>query len=87
MGIRPAKKPSSAEKGKAKDFHQEMKVNFLKAIRDPRQIVKAKGYALHRGRASPVVEGNVLSQDGELIAKALSTVAILRSGESSSKGD
>jgi len=72
---------------KTRDFHQEMKVNFLKAIRDHRQTVKARGRALHRGRSSAVVEGEVLNQDGELVAKALGTIAILKLRESSLKGD
>jgi len=76
-----------AEDGKTKDFHQEMKVNFLKAIRDHRQTIKARGRALHRGRSSAVVEGEVFSQAGELVAKALGTIAILKSEESGSKGD
>ena len=75
-----------AEDKKTKDFHQGMKVNFLKAIRDHRQTIKARGHALHRGRSSAVVEGEVFSQDGELVAKALGTIAILRPGESSLKG-
>ena len=76
-----------AEDKKTKDFHQEMKVNFLKAIRDHRQTIKARGYALHRGRSSAVVEGEVFNQDGKLVAKALGTIAILRPGESRLTGD
>jgi acyl-CoA thioesterase len=75
-----------AEDGKTKDFHQEMKVNFLKAIRAHCQTIKARGHALHRGRSSAVVEGEVFSQDGELVPKALGTIAILRPGESRLKG-
>jgi len=76
-----------AEDGKTKDFHQEMKINFLKAIRDHRQTIKARGRALHRGHSSAVVEGEVFSQDGGLVAKALGTIAILKSREAGLKGD
>jgi acyl-CoA thioesterase len=76
-----------AEDGRTTDFHQEMKVNFLKAIRDHRQTIKARGHALHRGRLSAVVEGEVFNRDGELVAKALGTIAILKSEESRLKGD
>jgi uncharacterized protein (TIGR00369 family) len=61
------------------DFHQEMKTNFIKAARDPGQTLRARGHALHRGRRSAVVEGEVLSETGELVAKALATIAVLRS--------
>jgi acyl-CoA thioesterase len=61
------------------DFHQEMKINFIKAVRDPGQTLRARGHALHRGRRSAVVEGEVLSETGELVAKALGTIAVLTS--------
>jgi len=64
-----------------------MKINFLKAIRDHHQTITARGRALHRGRSSAVVEGEVFSQAGELIAKALGTIAALKWGESGSRGD
>jgi acyl-CoA thioesterase len=60
------------------DFHQEMKINFIKAVREAQQIIRAKGRALHRGRSTAVVEGEVYDQNGELVAKALGTIAILR---------
>jgi acyl-CoA thioesterase len=60
------------------DFHQEMKINFIKAVREAQQIIRAKGRALHRGRSTAVVEGEVYDQKGELVAKALGTIAILR---------
>lgn len=68
-----------ADNRRDKDFHQEMKLNFIKAIRDPRQTIKARGRALHRGRSSVVVEGEIFSEQGELVVKALGTVAILKS--------
>jgi acyl-CoA thioesterase len=60
------------------DFHQEMKINFIKAVREAQQIIRAKGRALDRGRSTAVVEGEVYDQNGELVAKALGTIAILR---------
>ncbi|MGD8370429.1 MAG: PaaI family thioesterase [Syntrophobacterales bacterium] len=60
------------------DFHQEMKINFIKAVREVNQTIRAKGIALHRGRSSAVVEGEVYDETGELAAKALGTIAILR---------
>lgn len=68
------------------DFHQEMKINFIKALRDPRQTITARGRALHRGRRSAVVEGEVFSATGELIAKALGTIAVLGSGQPPNHG-
>jgi acyl-CoA thioesterase len=61
------------------DFHQEMKLNFIKAVRQVDQTIRARGGALHRGRSTAVVEGEVYDQTGELVAKALGTIAILRS--------
>lgn len=60
------------------DFHQEMKVNFIKAVRQVNQTIKANGRALHRGRSTAVVEGEVYDEAGDLVAKALGTIAILR---------
>jgi uncharacterized protein (TIGR00369 family) len=60
------------------DFHQEMKINFIKAVREVNQTIRAKGIALHRGHSSAVVEGEVYDETGELAAKALGTIAILR---------
>jgi len=60
------------------DFHQEMKLNFIKPVRDVEQTIKAVGRALHRGRLTAVVEGEVFNEAGELVAKALGTIAILR---------
>ncbi|HYA02789.1 MAG TPA: PaaI family thioesterase [Syntrophobacteria bacterium] len=68
------------------DFHQEMKINFIKALGDPRQTITARGRALHRGRRSAVVEGEVCSETGELIAKALGTIAVLGAGEPPNRG-
>jgi len=61
------------------DFHQEMKLNFIKAVREVNQTIRARGRALHRGRSTAVVEGEVYDQNGDLVAKALGTIAILRS--------
>ncbi len=61
------------------EFHQEMKLNFIKAVRKVNQTIHAKGRALHRGRSTAVVEGEVYDEAGELIAKSLGTIAILRS--------
>lgn len=60
------------------DFHQEMKLNFIKAIHQANQTIQAKGRALHRGKSTAVVEGEVYDESGELAAKALGTIAILR---------
>jgi acyl-CoA thioesterase len=60
------------------DFHQEMKLNFIKAVREVKQTIRARGRALHRGRSTAVVEGEVYDQRGDLVAKALGTIAILR---------
>jgi uncharacterized protein (TIGR00369 family) len=60
------------------DFHQEMKLNFIKAVREVNQTIKARGRALHRGRSTAVVEGEVYDKTGDLVAKALGTIAILR---------
>jgi uncharacterized protein (TIGR00369 family) len=61
------------------DFHQEMKLNFIKAVREVHQTIRARGRALHRGRSTAVVEGEVYDESGDLVAKALGTIAILRS--------
>lgn len=60
------------------DFHQEMKINFIKAVRQVNQTIKATGRALHRGRSTAVVEGEVYDEPGDLVAKALGTITILR---------
>jgi len=60
------------------DFHQEMKLNFIKAVREVNQTIRARGRALHRGRSTAVVEGEVYDETGDLVAKALGTIAILR---------
>ena len=60
------------------DFHQEMKLNFIKAVREVNQTIRARGRALHRGRSTAVVEGEVYDQHGDLVVKALGTIAILR---------
>jgi acyl-CoA thioesterase len=67
------------------DFHQEMKLNFIKAVREVKQTIRARGRALHRGRSTAVVEGEVYDQRGDLVAKALGTIAILRSDISRKK--
>jgi uncharacterized protein (TIGR00369 family) len=59
------------------DFHQEMKVNFIKAVRQVNQTIKANGRALHRGRSTAVVGGEVYDEAGALVAKTLGTIAIL----------
>jgi uncharacterized protein (TIGR00369 family) len=63
------------------DFHQEMKLNFIKALRDMNQVIRVKARALHRGRSTAVVEGEIVTEAGELVAKALGTIAILRPHE------
>lgn len=63
------------------DFHQEMKINFIKAVRQINQTIKATGRALHRGRSTAVVEGEVYDEPGDLVAKALGTIAILQTKE------
>ena len=60
------------------DFHQEMKLNFIKAVREVNQTIRARGRALHRGRSTAVVEGEVYDEIGDLLVKALGTIAILR---------
>ena len=60
------------------DFHQEIKLNFIKAVRKINQTIRVKGRALHRGRSTAVVEGEVYDEAGDLVAKALGTIAILR---------
>ena len=60
------------------DFHQEMKLNFIKAVREVNQTIRARGRALHRGRSTAVVEGEVYDEAGNLVARALGTIAILR---------
>jgi uncharacterized protein (TIGR00369 family) len=60
------------------EFHQEMKVNFIKAIRSRTETIRAKGLAIHRGRSTAVVEGEVHNEEGKLVAKALGTIAILQ---------
>ena len=61
------------------DYHQEIKLNFIKAVRKVNQTIRARGRALHRGRSTAVVEGEVYDEAGDLVAKALGTIAILRS--------
>ena len=60
------------------DFHQEFKLNFIKAVRKVNQTIRVRGRALHRGRSTAVVEGEVYDEAGDLVAKALGTIAILR---------
>ena len=37
------------------EYHQEMKLNFIKAVRKVHQTLRAKTHALHRGRSTAVV--------------------------------
>ena len=68
------------------DFHQEIKLNFIKAVRKVNQTIRVKGRALHRGRSTAVVEGEVYDEAGGLVAKALGTIAILRPDSSKKSG-
>ena len=47
-------------------------------VREVHQTIRARGRALHRGRSTAVVEGEVYDESGDLVAKALGTIAILR---------
>jgi len=60
------------------DFHQEIKLNFIKAVQEVNQTIRAIGRALHRGRSTAVVEGEIYDEAGDLVTKALGTIAILR---------
>jgi uncharacterized protein (TIGR00369 family) len=54
----------------------ELKMNYVKPVREGR--IAATGHVVHRGRTTGVLECTVLDADERLVAKATSTLLILR---------
>ena len=54
----------------------ELKINFLKAVRGGR--LRAIGRVVHAGHTIGLVEGDVVNQKGELVARASSTFMTIR---------
>lgn len=53
----------------------EMKINYISAVRDEDLIAEA--VVVHSGRTSIVIETNVTTEAGRLVAKTLATFAVL----------
>jgi uncharacterized protein (TIGR00369 family) len=54
----------------------EMKINYIAAVHDEDCIAEAR--VIHKGRTSLVVEAEVKTEAGRLVAKTLATFVILR---------
>ncbi|MGE0131364.1 MAG: PaaI family thioesterase [Blastocatellales bacterium] len=54
----------------------EMKINYIAAVHDEDCIAVAQ--VIHRGRTSIVVEADVRTVDGRLVAKTLATFIVLK---------
>ena len=55
----------------------EMKINYIGAVHDEACIAEAR--VVHKGRTSVVVEADIKTDAGRLVAKTLATFVILRS--------
>ena len=54
----------------------EVKINFLRPVFDGKLF--AEGKVVHRGRTMGLVECDVTTEDGKLVARAVSTCSVLR---------
>ena len=54
----------------------EMKINFLRPVFEGDLFAEAK--VVHRGRSIGMVECDVATEDGKLLARAVSTCSVLR---------
>ncbi|MBI1764298.1 MAG: PaaI family thioesterase [Acidobacteria bacterium] len=54
----------------------EMKINYIGALRDEDCVAEAR--VVHKGRTSVVVEAEIRSAAGRLVAKTLATFIVLR---------
>jgi uncharacterized protein (TIGR00369 family) len=54
----------------------EVKINFLRPVFEGRLLAEAR--VVHRGRSVGLVECDVATEDGKLVARAVSTCSVLR---------
>ena len=54
----------------------EVKINFLRPVFEEKLFAEAK--VVHRGRTMGLVECDVTTEDGKLVARAVSTCSVLR---------
>ncbi len=54
----------------------EMKINFIAAVHDEDCLAEAR--VVHRGRTSIIVESDVKTAEGRLVAKTLATFIVLK---------
>lgn len=54
----------------------EMKINYIAAVHDEDCLAVAQ--VVHRGRTSIVVESDIKTNDGRLVAKTLATFIVLK---------
>jgi uncharacterized protein (TIGR00369 family) len=54
----------------------EVKINFLRPVFEEKLYAEAK--VVHRGRTVGLVDCNVTTEDGKLVARAVSTCSVLR---------
>jgi acyl-CoA thioesterase len=59
----------------------EMKINYIAAVYDEDCLAEAR--VLHKGRTSVVVEAEIKTAAGRLVAKTLATFVVLRQEEAS----
>jgi len=63
--------------GKGETFTTlEVKINFLRPVFEEKLTADAK--VVHRGRTVGLVDCNVTTEDGKLVARAVSTCSVLR---------
>ena len=54
----------------------EMKINYIAAVHDEACVAEAR--VVHKGRTSLVVEAEIKTEAGQLVAKTLATFVVLR---------
>jgi len=54
----------------------EVKINFLRPVFEGKLFAKAK--VVHRGRTVGLVDCDITTEDGKLVARAVSTCSVLR---------
>jgi len=54
----------------------EVKINFLRPVFEGKLLAKAK--VVHRGRTVGLVDCDITTEDGKLVARAVSTCSVLR---------
>ncbi len=57
----------------------EMKINYIAALHDEDCLAEAR--VIHKGRTSIVVESEIKSSTGKLVAKTLATFIVLKAAE------